>query len=203
MTARIFKSFDLLAGTYFNDEFSINLYDIEVSISVETTDLHEQSIAIQRIKYFMYECLEDSIFIHENKTNVIEKYLDAGLTVCTLPEDPYDQVIGIMLLVKLNAITEGKVTITDVNISSRMSDGVCSLFSIEENAGPFNDKGWYSENNTKISDFIYKDKNKKIVKLGRQKSDWVDLYLDFNQNSIVKLKPSAEIVFASFDKTEK
>ncbi len=202
MTARIFKTIDFLAGTYFNKSFIMNQYSIEMNINIETQNIQEQTIAMQRINYFVFECLENSIMINETEEDVIEKYIDSGFNICTLPEEPYDQVVGIMLLLKLNAIVEGKIVVTDIHITSREGD-VTTMFSIEENTGPFADRGWYNENNVLTTDYIPKNKNKKIVKLSKPKNDWADLYLDYNQEPLLSLGKTAEILFATFDKTEK
>lgn len=200
MTARIHRSFDFHAGVYFSGDFYINSYDVDITFNVESESIHEQNIALERIKYLLHDCIEHSIFVHEREEIVIEKYMDAGLRVCTLPEDPYDQVVGIMLLVKLNAITEGRLVPTDVSISSRMSDGVSCLHSLEEDTGPFKQKGWWNEASTKIND--HKVKNKKVLKLTKHRNDWNELELGWTESD--QIKPTAEIVFPVFEsKTEK
>lgn len=203
MTARIFRNFEFQAGVYFTGSFYMNSYSIDVEFNVESESITEQNIALERIKYYLHECLEHAVIVYENEQDVIEKYLDAGLKVCTIPEQPYDQVVGIMLMLKLNAITEGRLVITDISIESRMSDGVSCLHSIEETVGPFAINSWWSDSSTKINN--HRPKNKKIVKLSKQKNEWTDIYLDWGENSIFTETsgPTAEIVFASFDKTEK
>ena len=202
MTARIHRNFEFYAGVYFSGDFYINSYDVDITFNVESESIYEQNIALERIKYFLHDCLEHSIFLSEKEEAVFEKYTDAGLRVCTLPEEPYDQVIGIMLLVKLNAITEGRLVPIDISIGSRMSDGVSCLHSLEEDTGPFNAKGWWRESSTKIND--HKVKNKKVLKLTKHKNEWNELDLGWTEQEDLILGDSAEIVFASFDsKTDK
>ena len=203
MTARIFRNFEFQAGVHFSGSFYMNSYSIDVEFNVESESISEQNIALERIKYYLHDCLEHSVIVYETDENIIEKYLDAGLKVCTVPEQPYDQVVGIMLMLKLNAITEGRLIITDISIESRMSDGVSCLHSIEETVGPFIINGWWSDSSTKINN--HRPKNKKIVKLNKQKNEWADVYLDWGENNIFTTQngSTAEIVFASFDKTEK
>lgn len=203
MTARIFRSFEFQAGVYFSGSFYMNSYTVDATFNVESESITEQNIALERIKYYLGECLEHSVIVSEDEENVIEKYLDAGLRVCTIPEQPYDQVVGIMLMLKLNSITEGRLVITDISIESRMSDGVSCLHNIEESIGPFVEKNWWNDSSTKINN--YRSKNKKIVKLNKQKNDWADVYLDWGEDNIFTNNSgsTAEIVFASFDKSEK
>lgn len=199
MTARICKDFNFIAGVHFNDQFYMNSYNVTMFFNVETDSIEEQNIALNRINYLYQECFSNSIFIKETEISSIEKYLTAGFRVCTLPEEPYDQIIGVMVMVKSNSITERKLVVTDVDVSSVFSDGVSCLHSIDENIGPFNLKGWWNETSPKISSI--QSKSKKIVTLVKQPTSWDELNLGWEEN-----KPtveSSEIVFVSFDKLEK
>lgn len=197
MAARIHKSFEFLSALHFNHKYYINQYILDAEFIVETSSIEDQNTAMDRIKFFLHDCLQNSIFINQIDTDAINKYLKAGMTICTLPEEPYDQIIGIMLLSKLNSITEGRLTLTDISLASSMSDGVSCCHSIEENMGPFLDKGWWNDPSQSINNLNTKDT--KIVKLNT-KNDWNDVYLDWEEKSNHK---NTEIVFASFDKTDK
>jgi len=205
MTARIARSFDLQMGVHFTGAFYMNLYDIDLQFNVETESIKEQNIALERIKFYLSECLEQSILIHDKEEDAIEKYMAANLRICIIPEEPYDQIIGILLLTKLNAITEGKLVITDINIGSRMSDGVTCLHSLEDNPGPFLLKGWWNDNNTKINDYKYSPRNKKIVKLLKP-VEWSEIYLDYTSSDdqslgdqIITNDIANDIVYINFD----
>jgi len=200
MTARIHKSFELLAGLHFTDKYYVNNYMIDITCTVESESISEQNIAMERIKFYLHECLEHCVFVNQLNTQVIDKYQDVGINVCTLPEDPYDQVIGIMLMVKLNQITEGRLSIIDLAIESRMSDGVSCLHDIEENIGPFAEKGWWNDSSQRINDYV--PRNKKVVKLSKaHRNEWQDVFLDWEEKG--QETASSEIIFTSFDKTEK
>ena len=101
MSARIQRNFIFQAGAYFEGRFYMNMYDVDVFFSVETSSIREQNIALDRMKFFLAETLSNSIFIQNTEESTIEKYLLADLKVCTLPEEPYDQIIGIMLMCKI------------------------------------------------------------------------------------------------------
>lgn len=197
MTARVQRSFELLACVQFESEFFVNYYDFDITFNVESLAIMEQNIALERVKYYLECCVQNSIFIQNSNTESIEKFTNAGLRVCTLPEEPYDQVIGIMLLHKFNAIAEGRLVATDVSITSRLSDGVVCFYSIEENSGPFQQKGWWNDSNTSINDI--KQKNKKVVKLSKTNFEWADLELAWEPK--VKTESSPAVVL--FDKTDK
>lgn len=205
MTARIIRGFQFQTGVYFSGDFYVNMYEMQLQFNVLSESIKEQNIALDRIKYFIQECIEHSILIYENETEAIDKYLDADLRVCTLPEEPYDQIIGIMIMEKINAITEGRLVATDITIGSHMSDGVECLHSEEDNIGPFRLAGWWQENNTKIANYTPKSKGKKVVRLLKPTIDWKDLGLSFDESEDVSLDPKDgnSIVFTLFDtKTE-
>lgn len=200
MTARVNSKFSFSAGTYFGNEFTINNYLLDLDFNVESESVREQNIALERVKYFLNYVLQNSIFIDESEDEYIQKYMDADLKVCTLPEEPYDQIIGIMLIAKLNSINEGKLVVTDISISSTMSDGVWCKHSIEENLGPFNERGWWKESNVKICDVKRKNKSKKVLKLVKHNISWEELYLGWDEpkNDIITNNTN-EVVFASFE----
>jgi hypothetical protein len=199
MTARIQRSFDLQMGVHFTGVFYMNIYDIDLHFNVETENIKEQNIALERIKFYLAECLEYSIFVHDKEEDAIEKYMSANLKVSVLPEEPYDQIVAIMLMTKLNAITEGRLVITDISISSRMSDGVSCMHDIDDNIGPFITKDWWNEGNTKINNYKYSPKNKKILKLIKP-IDWVDVYLNWDHTTEPIVQNIAnEIVYVNFD----
>jgi hypothetical protein len=193
MTARITRDFHFTAGVYFEDELYMNFYECNLQFSVESESISEQNIALERVKYFI-SSLEHNIFIHQQNETAIEKLTQAGVRVCVIPEEPYDQIIAIMLLVKMNAITEGRLVADDIGLMSRMSDGVTCLHSFEENTGPFRLKGWWNDSSPKITNTT--KKTKKIVKLQKSISSWEELGLGY----VNKKEPQqTEIVFARFE----
>lgn len=204
MTARIHRNFEFFAGVYFSGDYYVNSYTFDCTFNVETDSISEQNTALERIKYYIADCLEHSVMILDAEEQMIDKFMSTGMSVCTLPEEPYDQVVGIMLLMKLNAITEGRLVATDISIESRMSDGVSCLHSLEESVGPFAKKGWWNDPTMKISDIKLKSKIKNVVSIAKPKGDWADVHLGWDINpQVLPNSPAAEIVFASFDKTDK
>jgi hypothetical protein len=193
LTTRIEREFDFQAGVYFKEEFLMNLYTITLYMEVETESIREQNVAMERIKYFLNECLENSIFVQDSEHKVIEKYNTCGFKVCTVPEEPYDQIITLLLLVKLNSITEGRLVITDMTLGSRISDDVKFICDIESPLGPLEEQGWWSDNGTSISNPIKKSAKKdKIVKLF--KTDWAEYNLIWKEKDNLS---NCEIAFTT------
>lgn len=201
MTVRIQREFSFTAGLFFDNEFFMNTYQISAHFNVESTSIFEQNIALQRAKYFFNETIDSAIFVRDNDIERMEKLNEMGFKTCPLPEEPYDQIIGIIVFTKLNSILEEKLVLTDIQLSSDMCDGVSYLHSMEENLGPFNLKGWWNENNPNISNPIKLGKGKKVVKLNKKINNWEELNLGF---TFVKEKQnnSSEVLFASFAKKD-
>lgn len=196
MTTRIARDFTFQAGVYFKEDFLMNIYDIELYMEVETESIREQNVAMERIKFFLNECLENSIFVQDSEVKIIEKYSTCGFKVCTIPEEPYDQIVTLMLLTKLNSITEGRLMITGVTLGSRISDQVKFTCDIENSRGPFEAHGWWSESGTSITAPIKTSSKKdKIVKLFKTPStDWTDVNLLWKEKDI---NPKSEILFTT------
>lgn len=197
MSTQIEREFVFQAGAYFEGKFMMNVYDISLSMLVETDSIREQNIAMDRIKYFLSECLESSVFVEESEKKAIEKFQAAGIKVCALPEEPYDQIVTLILLMKLNAITEGRLLVTDIVLVSELSDGVKFIYDIESvtEGNPFT-KGWWLEANTNITNVEKVAKREKVVKLVKTINEWTALDLDWKE----KNSSPTEIIFSTDDK---
>lgn len=163
MSARIEKDCIFHSAVHFNEKFYINSFKTTLSIMVESEDVREQNVAMDRLEYFFHEVLNNSLFIDENLSELIKTYKNAGIRVITLPEEPYDQIIGMVLLLKLNAIMEGKMHITDLNISSYLSDGVRFTIVSEIAEHLYEDNEWFQRNSIETENNIHNES--KVVKL--------------------------------------
>ena len=192
MATKIEREFAFQAAVYFEGEFLMTIYELSLKMEVDTASIKEQNIAMDRIHYFLHECLGNSIFVQDSEKKAIEKYMQADIKVCTLPDEPYDQIITILLLMKLNAITEGKLHITEISLMSGLSDDVKFVYDVETAINhPFGSKGWWADSSTIISDVAKTNKKDKIVRLIKQHSDWASVGLDWEQ----KEHKSTEIIF--------
>ena len=180
MGTRISRDFDFLAAVYFEGNFLINNYSVSLTFTVDTDSIHEQNIAMDRIKFFVNQQLENCVFVQDTEAKIIEKYQNADLKVCCLPEEPYDQIITVILLYKINAICEGRLIATDIQLNSMLSDDVGFLYDIDDltNQHPYKN-GWWTDSSTTITSNV-SGKKEKIVKLVK-KTDWANLGLDWKE----------------------
>jgi len=195
MSTKIQRDFAFQAGVHYENKMLMNIYSLSLTIYVEINCPKEQNIAMERIKHFLLDCLENSVFVNQKENRAIEKYLDANIKVCTLPNDPYDQVVMQALLLKLNSITEGRFVISELILSSKMSDGVKFFGDVEIIDAEFvQNDGWWFNPNTSISTINKINKKEKIVKLHTISNDW-------DQDLLWEIKTDksnvAEIIFTN------
>jgi len=180
MNTRIEKDFTFQAAIHFQDKFILNIYELSLSMLVQTESIREQNIAMDRISYFIDGCLENAIFVDQHDIKSIEKYGGAGINVCTLPEEPYDQIIALVLISKLNAIMEDRIIVTDAVMGSKLSDGVRFAISDEMTSNAFEEGWWFSATPSYSNIEKSKAKKDKIVKLFKHK-DWTLLGLTWKE----------------------
>ena len=162
MIARIERDFSFSTAVHFDNSFYINYYHITLSMLVKDNSIAHQNIALERIIHFLSSVIQNCIFVNELEKKIIKKYEEAGINVCSLPEDPYDQIISMVLLLKLNKIVEGKLEITDMVLGSDLSDSVrfCTVQEVAENV--LGNVSWWNDASFSIKK---RPEDAKIVKL--------------------------------------
>lgn len=183
MNTRIEKDFNFQTALHFADSFHINVYDITISLLVETDSIREQNVAMDRIVYFLNCVLQNSILVDAADLESIEKYEAAGIKVCTLPEEPWDQIFATVLLLKLNALMEGRLKITDLVLGSSMSEGVRYTMVCEVAESMFSGNHWWNKCSNSMSDCeLYNFNSDNIVKLFDD-DEWADLGLSWKEKT--------------------
>lgn len=194
MNVRLEFSFEFLAGVY-TDMLTMNQYFVDVSLTTNTEDPAEQNIAFERAGHFTSEMLAGCVFVETDADSGIPAMLQAlGATVMAIPSRPCDQVLGRLLFTKINAIMEGRIYATDLEISSRNGAHLRYLHAGEEGEAPFEGEGWWKDPGPTYCD-KRSSKKDKIVKIEKQLS-WKDLNLDWPDPS-----DSDPTVIVKFDAT--
>lgn len=198
MTARVSREFSFDSGIHHDGSFMVNRYQLTLHLDIHTDNIRCQNIALERIKYIIEGCLENSVLVNEKCSDAISKFQEAGLKVCSLPDDPYDQVVAAILLRKLNAITEGKVEATEIVILSKICDGVNFFISADESHSFGIGTGkWWSENSPSICSHPKKE-HTKIVEIRKESPTWVELGLTWEDQEVSN---DNEIAFSPADKS--
>ena len=169
MITRIERDIFFAAGVHFDDAYYINTYDFLLSMLVETDIPKEHTIAMDRFDLFIKDAATNAVFINEDKHEEMEKYKEAGLKIITLPGEPFDQIVAMVLLLKLNAIMENRIKITDITISSLLGEGIRYPIVTEtaENADMMlGDKWWHNSDMETTNQTVFKfEPENNIVKL--------------------------------------
>jgi transcriptional regulator CtsR len=113
MNVRLKKEFAFSTGLVFDGNYAINQYMMTVSMVTNTNDHREQNVAYERVKYWIHNVLDHSVLIQQD-SELLPAFLATGQRVITVSEAPVDQIIGIMLYSKLNAIDEERLIVVDV-----------------------------------------------------------------------------------------
>jgi len=201
MNVRLRYNTKITAGVFFADQLYMNNYQINLSMITASEDSDDHNVALDRIKYFLHSQLKNTIFINRENNQQCQALANAGLKITTLPEEPIDQVIGIMLYCKLNAILEDRLIIAEVEISSELGDNIVYFHCEEEAQGPFESVGWWKESDAVHCDLKLFD-NEKIVALHRIGAGWRDLGLHWEDSEIIDINDDNKVVFADFAKDE-
>jgi hypothetical protein len=199
MNVRLQYDLEFLAGIYFDDCLQINSYDVSMNLLTKTKDSASTNVAMERLKAFVHGILESTVFINQANMERAEFLQLGGCNVTTLPEEPVDQIIGMMLYYKLNAIMEGRMVITSLDISSRLGDGVWYQHDEEDSAGPFVPDGWWHKASIQHETIEPEQVPGNIVKV--ISTGWHEMALEWPENT---LPPSDNIVvYGKFPRNEK
>jgi hypothetical protein len=192
MNVRIAQSLSINAGAWYNDTLEMNTYFIKLWMMTQSSSEQEQNIAFRRMKHFIYYELDSTVFIDLAEKEKYTELAQAGLNMTPLPGSASDQMIGIMLFHKLNAIMEGRITVVEVEISA--GDGVVYLHGENETSDDLDQPDWWSLADLAHSDLVHNTEN--IVNL-RPVTTWRDLELAWPETD-TPTDPGNTIVFADF-----
>lgn len=200
MNVRLEYATEFLAGVYWNDELLFNRYYVELSLITGTYDQIEQNLALERLKHMLHQVMNNSIFISANEKNAIKKFDSAGLKAVSLPEPPVDQIIGMMLYCKLNAIMDGRLLVTQVKLGSDLGDGIMYLHHENESLGRLAQTGWWHDQEPTYRDC--KQSASKVVSL-RSNDTWANLDLHWEEDDISEETTKTDNVVVAFKKDDK
>lgn len=201
MNVRIQYDAEFLGGVYSDHEgLVLNKYTASIQLLTGTNNKNELNTAMERLKCFLYTVLDSTVFMHQERIETATLMQMMGVNVTTLPEEPVDQIIGMMLYCKLNAIMEGRLIVTSVDISSELSEGVWYMHDNEESPGPFVNSGWWDHSGTANNNVVIEveDDDNKVVKV-QPTNSWTEYGLAWPEET----EGSGNIVvYANFGRNE-
>jgi hypothetical protein len=195
MNVRLRHSMIFPAGIYYGNEMRMNYYTVTLYMTTNSTDMVSHNVAFERIKYFVYNLLDSTIFVNSENHDRCEKFLSTGLTITTLPGDPVDQLIGLMLHCKLNAIMEDRIIIEETEISSTLGENIIYLHSDNENTDVPFIPDWWLTADLVHSDYVLLEANKVVTM--HTADTWRNLDLAWPE-STTPTETGNIVVFADF-----
>jgi hypothetical protein len=154
MNVRLKYTMPFSAGVYYGGEMRMNQYTATVYMTTNTHDPASHNVAFERIKHFVYEQLDSSIFINLAHSDQCERFVAAGLSVTTMPGEPVDQLIGLMLYHKLNAIMQDRIVVDETEISSVLGESMVYLHSGNEHTDVEHFPDWWTTEDPVHSDYV-------------------------------------------------
>jgi len=199
MNVRLQYDLDFLAGIYYEDQLQMNRYSVSLNLLTKSKDSASTNIALDRVKAFVHGALESTVFINQVNMERAEMMQLMGIRVTTLPEEPVDQIIGMMLYYKLNAVMEDRMIVTSLDLASTLGDSVWYQHDEEDIAGPFATEGWWHQASMQHESIERDPVPNNVVKV--TSTGWHELNLDWPEDTM----PASEntVVFAKFPRHEK
>ncbi len=162
------------AGIYYAGRTQMNQYVLTLSMITNSHDPENHNTAFERLKYFIYNQMDSTVYINVEHTDQCRRLAQAGLDVTTLPGEPVDQLIGLMLYYKLNSIMEDRILIEETEISSVLGENMVYLHSENENTDLPAYPDWWMTSDPTHCDFKLLDTDKVVTMPDRI---WRDLSL--------------------------
>jgi len=199
MNVRLRYDLPFTAGIYHNGSFYMNNYNLRVLMATVSEDPDDQATAFERLKYFVYACMESTVFINVDETEQCNRYVQAGLDITTMPGDPVDQLIGIMLYHKLNAVMESRMIVFETELSSSAGEYMTYLHSEEEHTVGYVQPEWWTSADLTHSEFA-PTKSDNVVAIS-QATAWRELELAWTDD-LADDDTGNVVVFADFKKPD-
>lgn len=197
MNVRLEYTLHFSAGVHYGGQLIMNQYRLTVYMVTNVREAELTNTAFERLKFFINQELDSSIFINSEEQEACRLYSAAGIKLTTLPKDPVDQIVGVMLFHKLNAIMEGRISVMETELSSHLGDNMVYLHSENETTEDIEIPKWWTSPDLTHFDSEFSDDHQ-VVTLGHH-SQWNELGLGWSDQ---EPKETGNIVFADFGKDE-
>jgi hypothetical protein len=199
MNVRLRHEMHFTAGVYYDGHTRMNNYTLTVWMTTACQDAADQNTAFERIKYFVYSELDSTIFINSEHDSQCQALSAAGLNVTTMPGEPVDQLVGLMLYYKLNAIVEGRMIIEETELASVMGENITYLHASHEQTDIPQQPDWWQSADPIHCDPELMDTDK-VLNLPKA-TLWRDLDLAWTTPDSTQ-DTGNTVVFADFKKSD-
>lgn len=144
MNVRLQYNLEFAGAIHMDGVLQLNQYQVNLNLETRSNDRHAINVAMDRLKCFVNSVMADAVFVNQKESDLCEILDMVGANVVTLPDEPVDQIVGLMLFCKLNAIMEGVMIVTALDICSTLGDDVWYEHTEEDAVGPLAQDGWWN-----------------------------------------------------------
>lgn len=177
-----------------DDTLLPNDYTLTINFDTRGDNPHEQWVAFERMKAFVSEILDTCIFAHIDNPLIPKLHASIKTNIITLFEEPIDMVIGLALMSKLVSITENRIEIFSVEVSSRLGDDVVNYVDGDDMMAASDmlnskikqltgNQPWWFRTDAGCTDIVLATKKKVMVK--HDQVAWEALQLGWDQTEEV------------------
>jgi hypothetical protein len=198
MNVRLQYDLDFMAAIYYEGQLQFNNYSVSLNLLTQSREAANSNIAMERLRAFVHSELENAVFVGPSERDKADLFAMAGMNLVTLPEEPVDQVVGLMLYCKLNAVMENRMIVTALDIQSFLGDAVWYQHDEDDSIGPFSQDGWWHQSSCQHNDIEMDYNTENVVKVST--AGWHDYGLEWPEEHVEN--SGNTVVFANFQKNE-
>jgi hypothetical protein len=180
MNVRIRFNTEMRTAAWFGDEFLINNFAVNLQLITQSQNPNDHSVCMGRVRTVIDQ-LEHSIFVNQDNTEKINELIGCGLRVTAFPQEPIDQIVGIVLFEKINTVLEGRMRVTDLDICSDLGDNIWFMHGEHEKVSAISDSGWWADASPTVCAAPSSPTKTKVVKM-RKSSNWKSLDLEWQSD---------------------
>jgi len=193
---------DFSATLISNNEIISNSFNLEIDFNCLVDDDMIQIIGFERLKYFVYDILHNSVMLARNH-KLFKQFVKTIISnIVTFPFDPDDQIILWCIYKKLTKILDKNFVINELRIKSILGDRIQYSFDGNNNGIEYLDDKWsdskisydYWYNRSDMSTYDLMVLDKKIRKLYTGRETWEGLNLEWQTETefVKKMKKTAK-----------
>lgn len=204
MNVKLGYTVQFTAGVWWDNQLIMNNYTVTFKMTTVTKNRTNHNVALERLKYIIQAELTDAVLIDSTDVDQIALLNAANIRLIQLPDSPIDQIIGMVLYCKCNAIMESNMVVNSVLVSSTLSDNVIVEHNDNESYAAFNsDSGWWTEAGPECTDAEEDDSSNTIfVIAGDPWADISDALVWDNDRDEIKTDTDNVVLTFRKDETE-
>jgi len=196
MNVKIGYTTQFIAAVWWNGRLIMSNYDVTFKLITAGMDPANTNTALDRLKYMVEEYLIDAVFVNHTDVDQVKKLKAAGIKVVVMPEEPVDQILGMMLYSKMSAVMEGHMLVRSVMLSSTAGDRVIYEHDSTESIAPFDQSGWWNSSDPHCEEQTKRNPGKVFVITAM--NQWRDLGLEWVDNDNKHNEDGNILVFTEF-----